>query len=256
MPTIETLIEDARTLYHLTFKRERGQTHAERLESFYAGQSNGYDRFRERLLHGREAMLRQLELAPGEVWVDMGGGTGANVECIGDTVADLQQVYIVDLAPSLLNKARERIARRQWRNVEVFHGDATRFHPPAGKVDVVTFSYSLTMIPNWFAAIEHAKQILKPGGRIGIVDFYVSPKHPDSGRLRHKWSTRAFWPLWFAMDNVFLSPDHLPFLSHHFKERHIAEGRGKVPYLPVARAPYYIFIGMLNTSSNSTEWVS
>ena len=50
--------------------------------------------------------------------------------------------------------------------------DATRFRPPEGAADVVTFSYSLTMIPDWFAALENAAAMLKPGGTIGVVDFY------------------------------------------------------------------------------------
>ena len=43
--------------------------------------------------------------------------------------------------------------------------DATTFQPDAGKADVVTFSYSLTMIPDWFAAIDNALAMLRPAGR-------------------------------------------------------------------------------------------
>ena len=56
-------------------------------------------------------------------------------------------------------------------------------------MDVVTFSYSLTMIPDWFLAVDHAWRLLRPGGTIGVVDFYVSRKHPDPGWRRHPWST-------------------------------------------------------------------
>jgi len=33
-------------------------------------------------------------------------------------------------------------------------------------VDVVTFSYSLSMMPDWLAALDNAKRILRPGGQI------------------------------------------------------------------------------------------
>jgi len=108
---------------------------------------------------------------------------------------------------------------------------------------VVTFSYSLTMIPDWFAAIENALSILKPGGTIGVVDFYVSRKYAASGLTRHGWWTRTFWPSWFSLDNVFPSPDHVPFLHRHFDVLHFEEHRAKVPYLPGARVPYYLFVG-------------
>ena len=43
----------------------------------------------------------------------------------------------------------------------------------AGTVDVVTFSYALTMIPDWRAAIRNAFRMLKPGGRIGVCGCSV-----------------------------------------------------------------------------------
>lgn len=231
------------TLYHILFSRVKGATHAERLESFYAGQAGGYDDFRKRLLHGREEMIRRLDFRPGDVWVDMGGGTGSNIEALGEKVRELGKVYIVDLTPSLLTVARRRIADRNWKNVEAVAGDATCFEPVEGLVDVVTFSYSLTMIPDWFSAIEQAFRILKPGGLIGVTDFQVSRKHPVEGNVRHGWLTRTFWPAWFASDNVFLSPDHLPFLQRHFDCRFLAQKRGRPPYLPFVTVPYYTFIG-------------
>jgi S-adenosylmethionine-diacylgycerolhomoserine-N-methlytransferase len=108
---------------------------------------------------------------------------------------------------------------------------------------VITFSYSLTMIPNWIQALINARAPLKPGGRIGVVDFYVSPKHPAPGRVRHNWWMRHFWPIWFEADNVHPSPDHLPFLSDTFNPQSIVESTTKIPYLPGIHVPYYRFIG-------------
>jgi S-adenosylmethionine-diacylgycerolhomoserine-N-methlytransferase len=127
--------------------------------------------------------------------------------------------------------------------VETIEADATIFQPPEGLVDVVTFSYSLTMIPDWFAAIENAWAMLRPGGLIGVVDFYVSRKYPQDGLKRHSWFTRSFWPIWFASDNVFPSPDHVPMLFRRFDPVHFDELRSKVPYLPLVRVPYYVFVG-------------
>jgi S-adenosylmethionine-diacylgycerolhomoserine-N-methlytransferase len=110
-------------------------------------------------------------------------------------------------------------------------------------VDVVTFSYALTMIPDWFAALENAWGMLRPGGHIGVVDYYVSRKYPAEGMARHRFGTRAFWPLWFGVDNVFPSPDHLHWLRNRYDTIRQVEDRARLPYLPLARAPYYLFIG-------------
>ena len=84
------------------------------------------------------------------------------------------------MCPPLLQAANQRIgatvgetSRRCWRM-------RPRLEPDDGPVDAVTFSYSLTMIPDWFQAIERAYESLKPGGMIGVVDFYI----PQSGRKR------------------------------------------------------------------------
>jgi len=237
------LWSDLKILYHMVLKPIRGKDHAARLESFYRGQAKHYDQFRRRLLKGRQELWNELGAPEGAVWVDMGGGTGANLEFFGPAIERLRRIYIVDLSPSLLAVAQERVADRGWKNVELVQGDATCFRPEQGPVDVVTFSYSLTMIPDWFAAIENARQMLRPGGRIGVVDFYVSRKFPPDGLVRHGWSARSFWPVWFATDNVFPSPDHLPYLLWRFERQVLHECRTRLPWWPLGRMPYYIFVG-------------
>jgi S-adenosylmethionine-diacylgycerolhomoserine-N-methlytransferase len=237
------MYSELKTLYHLALKPIRGADHAARLESFYAGQAERYDAFRERLLPARRDLFRQLPLPQGGVWVDLGGGTGANLEAVGHAIARLSKVYVVDLSPSMLAVARRRAQQAGWTHVECVEADATTFHPPTEGADVVSLSYSLTMIPDWIAAVENARAMLKPGGWLGVADFYVSRKYPGAGRVRHGSLTRWFWPAWFACDNVFLSPDHLPLLERWFHTECVSEKRARIPYLPGLRVPYYTFLG-------------
>lgn len=240
------IMQDIRTLYHIALAPNGGGTHAERLERFYSSQADAYDGFRERLLQGRREMIESLPVKPGGVWVDMGGGTGHNVETLGERrLGELAKVYIVDLCPSLLGVARDRIRKHGWSNVEAVEGDATSFVPADGRADLVTFSYSLTMMPDWFRAVDHSVRLLRGGGHVGVVDFYVSRKHPAPGLTRHPWAARVFWQQWFAADNVFLNPDHLPYLESRFERLTLGEHRAKLPYMPLVRAPYYIFTGSL-----------
>jgi len=234
---------DMKILYHLALKPVRGDSHAARMESFYSGQADDYDDFRRRLLKGRQELWDKIEVPEGGTWVDMGGGTGSNLNYFGESLSKLNKIYVVDLCSSLLKVASERFAAEGWTNAEAVEADATTFRPPEQVVDVVTCSYSLTMIPDWFAAIDNALAMLRPGGTIAIVDFYVGRKHPQNDLKRHTWSTRNFWRGWLENDNVFPSADHLPYLQRHFETIHVSEYRGKIPYLPIVRAPYYLFIG-------------
>ena len=232
-----SILADLKTLYYVTLKRLRGNDSAARVEAFYAGQAENFDNFRRRLLHGRREMFTSIDAPPGGVWVDMGGGTGWNLEQLGAQIDALGKAYIVDFSPSMLKVAKRRIAERGWKNVEAVEADVIDFRPPEGQADVVTFSYSLTMIPDWFAAIENARSILKPGGVIGVVDFYVSRKYPANGLTRHGFCRRNFWPMFFSINDVFPSSEHLPYLRRRFAQVQCNESRGRMSYLPFLRAP-------------------
>ncbi len=236
---------DMRVIWRMAFHRGSSSDLKTRLEEFYSGQSADYDSFRKRLLHGRESLMREVgqRLNPGATLLDMGGGTGNNIGELGPHLCKLGRADIVDLCGPLLGVAQARIAKEGWANVHTVEADATKFIPPSGPVDAVTFSYSLTMIPDWFSALEKALANLKPGGILGVVDFYISRKWPTPGRKKHSTFTRGLWPLWFANDNVFPSPDHLPWLDAHLEPIHVEEGMGSIPYVPLLKAPYYIFLG-------------
>jgi S-adenosylmethionine-diacylgycerolhomoserine-N-methlytransferase len=155
----------------------------------------------------------------------------------------LSAVHVVDLSSALLEVARRRIEALHWTNVRLHLEDATRFELAGKQADVITFSYSLTMIPDWFAALENARQLLKPGGTLAVVDFHVARKYPAPGHARQSWFTRTFWPAWLGLDNVFPSPDHVPYLHRSFETVHFSEGRTRMRYFPLAGVPYYLYIG-------------
>ena len=224
-------------------KPPSGNEHAERLESFYSGQAGDYDEFRKKLLPGRERMINELAPHAGGVWADLGCGTGSNLELFATAGRRaFKKIHLVDLAPSLLKLAEQRVSKLELDNVEVHEQDVCKFDPGQA-LDLVTFSYSLTMIPRWYLAIEHAIKLLKPGGRIAVTDFYISEKYPGINMELHSGWTRHFWRVWFSWDNVFLSTDHLPYLMENFTQEFLYEGRHTVPFVPLGRVPYYIFIG-------------
>jgi len=250
-----TLAADLRTIWQLTMGRVRGSSHAERLENFYSPQAANYDAFRRKMLHGRDELFQMLDMPDGGTWIDLGAGTGENLERIGSRINSLESVHLVDLSESLLDVAKARCKSRGWSHVTTNFADVTTFSRSQGTADVVTFSYSLTMIPNWFEAIDQAMRLLKPGGVIGIVDFYISRKFPTEGRRKHAWFTRSFWPTWFANDNVFLNSDHLPYLTSQFEMVRLLEREGSLPLIPLLKVPHYIFIGRkpINNLSNVVQ---
>lgn len=76
---IAALFVQLKVLYHMLLSPVRGETHQDRLESFYKHQATGYDAFRKKMLHGREYIAQETPKFNKGIWVDMGGGTGASL---------------------------------------------------------------------------------------------------------------------------------------------------------------------------------
>ena len=173
-----SLLADFKVLYHLALRPVRGRDHADRMENFYRGQAEAYDGFRRRLLQGTRRCFRRSRFprtAFGSIWA----AGPAKLEHLGNRVNSLRKVYVVDLAAVAAGRRPRGPRKRAGACVETVHADATTFRP-AEPVDAVTFSYSLTMIPDWFAAVENARAMLKPGGTFGAVDSLL----PQASRRR------------------------------------------------------------------------
>ena len=231
---------DAQVLLSLMRGQPRHGALAARLQAFYGPQAEHYDAFRERLLHGRADLLWQLAPRPGARVIELGAGTGRNLGFLGERLSTLESVELVDLCPALLEQARRRT--RRLPNVRVVEADAVTYRP-ARPADLVYFSYSLTMIPDWEGALRNALTMLKPGGALGVVDFFVSDPTPVPGLVHHGALTRWFWPRWFAHDGVRPNPAHLRRLRQWLPDHQLTEHQAPVPYLPGLRVPYYVFVG-------------
>jgi len=248
---LERIGSDLRVIYQLACARGHGDSHQERLENFYSGQSEDYDSFRKKLLPGRESLISSsMNEAQGGSWVDIGAGTGANLDFAGDQVKKFNRVVLLDLSSSLLEVADKKVLDRGLSNVEIVEKDAKHFLSESSNLDLITFSYSLSMMPDWIGVLDEAYKSLRPGGIIAVVDFFVAQKFPEEGRAHHSFWKRHFWPAWFSLDNVYLSPERLQYLEHKFERSELEEGLVKIPYMPASRAPYFLFLGRKPENGN------
>ncbi|MEQ8234374.1 MAG: class I SAM-dependent methyltransferase [Gammaproteobacteria bacterium] len=228
---------EAQVVWRLLRGQPRSDDHRERLQGFYAPQARHYDAFREKLLAGRADLVERLCLAPGQHVVELGAGTARNLDFIPPGLrAGLGRIDVVDLCPALLDEARRRC--RAWPNVHVHEDDAARFNP-GGTVDRVLLSYALTMMPDWRATLRNAFRMLRPGGLVGVVDFSL-PRAPNSDMPR--WQ-QLFWRRWFAHDGVWLDPAHGAFLDGLFERITRIDRRHALPYVPLLKVPYYLYVG-------------
>lgn len=117
-----------------------------------------------------------------------------------------------------------------------------RFLPDAGTVNVITMSYSLSMIPDQCAAIKNASKLLKSGGHLAIADFFLEGSHdnclPGFQRLCRKMESK-FHKKWFEQDHVhLLGAKQLGMGKPDLEVVWDNRIRGAVPFLPFL-VPYH-----------------
>jgi SAM-dependent methyltransferase len=92
----------------------------------------------------RERAVGAMGLGPGDTAIDMGTGTGANLQHLRDAVGPEGRVIGIDVSPEMLVRARGRIQRRGWDNVAVVEADV--LDPPLdGRVDGITSGFLMVM---------------------------------------------------------------------------------------------------------------
>ena len=211
-----------------------------RLEHFYGQQAADYDRFRQRLLPGRSELIAALPIEPGVRIVELGAGTGSNVGLFSPAQQQYSQFELVDLCRPLLAEAQR--AHGHKGNVQLIEADASTYQPKQ-PADLVLMSYSLSMMPTPEAVVANALRMLRPGGLLAVVDFYLSEARVAPNRVQHNAFERLFWSRWFAHDGVMLGPQRLSLLQASFGDIVLSERRHRLPYLPLLRVPYFLFRG-------------
>lgn len=157
------------------------------VQSFYRYQAYVYDWTRWTILHGRRQAVARLELRPNSQVLEVGCGTGLSFRYMLEYLDPARGRLVgVDFSRAMLRQADKRRAARNWQNVELVEADASHLDLRR-RFDGILFTYSLTMIPNWRAAIERAYEHLRPGGRLVVLDFGRFQGWGPLARLMRGW---------------------------------------------------------------------
>jgi len=171
---------------------------AEAMDRMYRHQRYIYDLTRKHYLLGRDELIRRLRPAPGETVLEVGCGTARNL-IVAAKLYPQARLFGVDVSNEMLAFANEQLRRDGLTGrVSLARGSAEDFDPAAlfgvAAFDRVFVSYSLSMIPRWREALDHALALVAPGGRLAVVDF------GDQERLPKPF--RAVLRRWLALFDV------------------------------------------------------
>jgi S-adenosylmethionine-diacylgycerolhomoserine-N-methlytransferase len=152
-----------------------GCDHARAMDAQYALQRHVYDLTRKYYLLGRDRLIRNLAVPAGGSVLEVGVGTGRNLALAARRYPQAR-LFGLDISAEMLKSAERTIGRAgAGTRTQLARADACAFDPQwhfgeAG-FDRVYVSYSLSMIPDWEAALAQALSVVAPGGSLHIVDF-------------------------------------------------------------------------------------
>jgi len=129
-----------------------------------------YRLFGVRLAAYRRDAVRALDLRPGARVADLGCGTGLALRDLVGAVGPGGKVLGVDLTDAMLRRARRRVDRRGWRNVELVEADLAAWQPP-GELDGAISVLALGLVADAGAAIRRVAAALRPGARLAVVEL-------------------------------------------------------------------------------------
>lgn len=123
-----------------------------------------------------ESVVDALDGGPGDVALDLGCGTGRVAELLAERGAT---VTGVDLAPALVETAKER-ANRRGLAIDYRVGDCENLTGiDDATFDAVGSSVGIMFSPDHEAAARELARVTKPGGRIALANWMPGPGAQD-----------------------------------------------------------------------------
>ncbi|NQW12451.1 MAG: metalloregulator ArsR/SmtB family transcription factor [Alphaproteobacteria bacterium] len=130
------------------------------------------------------ALVAAVAEAPGGDLLDIGTGTGRVLECVA---AHVDQAIGIDTARPMLEIARANLDAAGLRRCQVRLADMYRLPFPAERFDTVTMNMVLHYAEAPAEVLSEAARVLKPGGRVLLVDFAPHELEELREQHAHRW---------------------------------------------------------------------
>lgn len=185
--------------------------------SLFEGLPTRYDHMGAVLSFGqdprwRRALVNAVDPQPGQRILDVACGTGLVTVALAER--GRCEVVALDQSEAMLSGARLKVRQRPELEprIRFVLGQAERLPFDDGEFDALSFTYLLRYVDDPQATLSELARVVKPGGRIGMVEFGV----PGRPGLRALWRLhtriglpllgRLISPAWFEVGR-FLGPN-------------------------------------------------
>jgi ubiquinone/menaquinone biosynthesis C-methylase UbiE len=152
-------------------------------QEFFSSSAGQWDRVREELF-GDRFHLAALAAFTQSTWTvgDLGCGTGQVSAALAPFV---KHVVAVDASAAMLQAAKRRL--HGFDNVDLRRGDLEALPIDDARLDAATVMLVLHHVPDPGRALSEAARVLKPGGRLIVVDMLPHDRENYRQQMGHVW---------------------------------------------------------------------
>ena len=171
---------------------------SERVANVFRSVANRYDLMNDVMSLGTHRLIKRFTiqlsaLRPGQKVLDLAGGTGDLSKQFSSLVGESGRVVLADINEAMLKVGRDRLIDSGGdTNVDIAQLDAEKLPFADDTFDCICIAYGLRNITNKEAALEAMTKVLKPGGRLVILEF-SKPENIVIDKAYNAFS--SLWPL-------------------------------------------------------------
>jgi len=162
---------------------QRAAARRSRSQVFFSTSHGAWDEMRAEMVGKRTDLLALLDLLD-ERWVigDLGCGTGHVSELLAPCVG---RVIAVDESGPMLSAARDRL--KKFSNIALRAGAVEELPIENGELDVALLFLVAHFIADPAVLLREIQRVLKPGGKLLLVDFMIHDRADYAIQLGHVW---------------------------------------------------------------------
>lgn len=139
----------------------------------YSEFSHLYDKIFSRFFCKRiTSVITSLNIRPGAKVLEVGVGTGLSLAAYPTHC----EVTGIDLAPEMLERAKQKAAENGWRHFRLLQMDALNLDFPDNAFDYVTSFHVISVVPDPVRMMQEIHRVCKPGGTVVIINHFRTTK--------------------------------------------------------------------------------
>ena len=202
------------------YERVRREEKAGRVREVFDSVASRYDLMNDLMSGGMHRLWKRftIELSgvrPGQTVLDIAGGTGDLAAKFSQRVGPDGHVILADINAAMLSVGRDRlIDKGALNNISVSQADA-QFLPYAdNSIDCITIAFGLRNVTDKALALRSMYRILKPGGRLLVLEF----SKPTSPLLSQAYDAYSFSALPFMGKLITNDADSYRYLAESIRK--------------------------------------